>query len=269
MQQADHNLPAATKKWIVENLLRGVKGLDLLKNLLNQGFTFEASIKALAGNLPQGVAYKYDESFYQQIALPKFLDKPGVTDHSNEHIQLYTVDDFVSPEECGMIWEHASGNLERSTTAAGIISHRTSRTCHLSFLNEPALKTIEQRIIDFMALAQGNKEVMQAQHYSVGEEFKEHTDFFTPGNKEYKEHCLKRGQRTWTFMLYLNDACTGGQTRFTKMDKEFSPKLGRALIWNNLYPNGMPNPNTEHQSIPVETGEKFIITKWFRTLNYG
>lgn len=269
MQQAEHNLPAITKQWVVENLLRGVKGLDLLKNLLNQGFTFEASVKALSGNLPEGVAFKYDESFYRELATPRFIDKPGVTDHSNDFIQLFTADDFVTAQECQMIMDYATGNLERSTTAAGVISHRTSSTCHLSFLNEPKLKAIEQRIIDFMALGQGNKEVMQAQHYAVGEEFKEHTDFFTPGNKEFKEHCVKRGQRTWTFMLYLNESCTGGQTRFTKVNKEFSPKLGRALIWNNLYPNGMPNTNTEHQSVPVASGEKFIITKWFRTLNYG
>jgi prolyl 4-hydroxylase len=37
-----------------------------------------------------------------------------------------------------------------------------------------------------------------------------------------------------------------------------------AVIWNNLYPDGTPNPDTLHQGMPVKAGHKAIITKWFR-----
>jgi len=269
MEQDEHSLPTAQKQWVLNNLLRGVKGIDLLKKLIAQGFTYESCLNALRGNLPQNISFKYDEKFYQAIAQPKITGKPGVTDHSNELIQLFTVDDFVCADECQMIIDFAKENLKPSTTASGIREHRTSSTCHLSFLKEPALKRIEDRIVEFMELQQGNGEVMQAQHYAVGQEFVEHTDFFTPGNKEFDDHAATRGQRTWTFMLYLNDECTGGQTQFTVVDKSFSPVRGRALVWNNLFPNGMPNYNTKHRSIPVKTGEKYIITKWFRTHNRG
>jgi prolyl 4-hydroxylase len=42
------------------------------------------------------------------------------------------------------------------------------------------------------------------------------------------------------------------------------PKKGRALIWNNLNPDGTPNPATFHSGERVTSGHKIIVTKWFR-----
>jgi prolyl 4-hydroxylase len=105
---------------------------------------------------------------------------------------------------------------------------------------------------------------MQAQHYAVGQQFKGHTDYFEPGTKEFLQYASQRGQRTWTFMLYLNDGCEGGETEFPDLKIKIQPKQGSALIWNNLLPNGRPNHLTLHQSHPIISGEKWVITKWFR-----
>ena len=76
---------------------------------------------------------------------------------------------------------------------------------------------------------------------------------------------MKRGgNRTWTFMIYLNDTLQGGGTAFPNINEVFYPKRGRAVVWNNLKADGRGNPFTMHCGEPVEAGEKFIITKWFR-----
>jgi prolyl 4-hydroxylase len=89
------------------------------------------------------------------------------------------------------------------------------------------------------------------------------------GSELYKRFAGVRGNRTWTFMVYLNDGMTGGATRFTEIDLEVQPKRGMALLWNNLRPDGTPNPATMHCGEPVIAGHKIIITKWFRAMGDG
>jgi prolyl 4-hydroxylase len=61
----------------------------------------------------------------------------------------------------------------------------------------------------------------------------------------------------------------GGATRFTKVDYAVEPKIGMALIWNNLNADGSPNPQTMHAGEPVTRGHKIVITKWFRVHGDG
>ena len=71
-------------------------------------------------------------------------------------------------------------------------------------------------------------------------------------------------------MIYLNSTKQGGETKFNRVkNKEgdilsFKPKQGYAVTWNNLNPDGTPNQYALHQGCAVESGEKIIITKWFR-----
>jgi prolyl 4-hydroxylase len=58
----------------------------------------------------------------------------------------------------------------------------------------------------------------------------------------------------------------GGGTRFFSIDRILEPKKGQAVIWNNLYPDGSPNPDTLHSGMPVSEGHKVIITMWFRAM---
>ena len=119
---------------------------------------------------------------------------------------------------------------------------------------------IERKIIDKLNLNQSNAEDSQIQHYRVGNEFKAHWDYFDP--KEDKKY-LKNGQRTWTFMVYLNKVQKGGTTQFVNLNQIIYPKKGRAVVWCNIKKDGTPDQMTMHQSDPVIEGEKWIITKWF------
>ena len=66
-------------------------------------------------------------------------------------------------------------------------------------------------------------------------------------------------------MVYLNDVESGGETRFKLLNKSFKPKRGQLLLWNNLYRNGIPNFKTLHEALPPISGDKYVITKWFRS----
>ena len=65
-------------------------------------------------------------------------------------------------------------------------------------------------------------------------------------------------------MLTLNEPREGGETDFPKLGLCLKPRQGRLLLWNNMLPDGRPNPNTLHAGLPVERGIKHIVTMWFR-----
>jgi prolyl 4-hydroxylase len=56
----------------------------------------------------------------------------------------------------------------------------------------------------------------------------------------------------------------GGATRFRATGKTIQPEAGKLLAWNNLLPDGRPNPATLHQGMKVRKGTKYVLTKWFR-----
>jgi prolyl 4-hydroxylase len=43
------------------------------------------------------------------------------------------------------------------------------------------------------------------------------------------------------------------------------PKPGVLLVWNNATPEGLPNEDTLHAGTPVIKGQKYVLTKWYRT----
>jgi prolyl 4-hydroxylase len=65
-------------------------------------------------------------------------------------------------------------------------------------------------------------------------------------------------------MIYLNDVDQGGTTNFPAIKEALTPKKGRAVVWSSLKKDGSVDPNTSHQGTPVEKGEKWITTTWFR-----
>jgi prolyl 4-hydroxylase len=110
-------------------------------------------------------------------------------------------------------------------------------------------------------------EVIQGQYYKIGEEFKAHTDYFE--SDQFRVYAADRGQRTYTFFIYLNDVEEGGETEFLNLGIKIRPKQGLAVIWNNLNSEGVPNLNTIHRAHPVLRGYKCVITKWFRASGTG
>ena len=47
-------------------------------------------------------------------------------------------------------------------------------------------------------------------------------------------------------------------------DKILKNKGKARVIWNNLKADGSPNPMSLHAARPVESGVKYVVTKWFR-----
>jgi hypothetical protein len=82
---------------------------------------------------------------------------------------------------------------------------------------------------------------VQVFRYLKGDAFEPHTD---------KAMIIDEGRATvFTIVVYLND-CQGGATRFTKLNLDFAPKQGDAI----LFPQGLL-----HEGRPVLSEKKYIL----------
>jgi prolyl 4-hydroxylase len=181
-------------------------------------------------------------------------------------LTLYLHDDFLSALECERVIALAGSHLQPSPLTRDTYDSeaRTSQTCLLAHLRSPVAAELDAKICSTLGIRAEYGEGIQAQRYDVGQQFKPHFDWFPPGTDEYHRLAALRGNRTWTFMVYLNDGMEGGGTRFTDLDYTVTPKKGMALLWNNLLDDGSPNVAARHSGEPVTRGHKIIITKWFR-----
>jgi prolyl 4-hydroxylase len=187
---------------------------------------------------------------------------------NNLGLEIYTIENFLTEEECDHLANHIEENSSRSQvagygdTASTTTEARTSSTSTLHN-TDPIVADINRRISEELDVPEDKGEDMQGQIYQVGQEFRHHFDYFTGDG--YTNHCLSSGQRTYTFMIYLNDVEEGGETNFSSLENySIKPKKGMAVIWKNSDGKGTENAAAIHAGLPVIKGKKIIITKWFR-----
>lgn len=196
--------------------------------------------------------------------------EPAIQKVPSPKLTLFVRKNFLEPGLCAELRALIDQDRRPSMVSDynGDAAFRTSETCDLSS-DLPATQEVDRRVAALMGLDPAHGEPLQGQRYSVGQEFKAHTDYFEPTGVDFEKFCSVAGQRTWTAMIYLNDVEAGGATRFKAIDKIVQPETGKLLAWSNLRPDGTPNPSTLHHAMKVRAGLKYVITKWFRERPWG
>lgn len=100
-------------------------------------------------------------------------------------------------------------------------------------------------------------EPWDATHYEPGGSFDVHHDAGLWSD-------TPAGERTRTFLLYLETPLDGGDTHFPLLDLTIRPAVGRLVVWPNLRADGRPDPLLRHTALPVRRGRKTILTTWER-----
>lgn len=199
----------------------------------------------------------------------------GVQRFPSDKLELFQRKAFLPPGLCAELVSLIDANRRPSTIADdnGDKYFRTSETCDLS-PDEPAVQRLEAMLASLNGIDPAHGEPVQGQRYDVGQEFKPHNDWFEPNGVDYEKYCSVAGQRTWTFMIYLNAVESGGATRFKAVKKSFEPEAGKLLCWNNRKVDSatgqmIGNVNALHHGMKVRRGLKYVITKWYREQPWG
>ncbi len=259
---------------------------------MNQEFKQEFLINAMSGATKTQLLRTYreelnctDENIKELLNLPEIQKAPKFVNYWKFHklkipslakcykfpfTKIYTQRNFLSKQECTELIEEIEDNLEPSCIAnpddrRTVSDYRTSSSASFNYRKTNIGTDTDLKISRYLKLDPFIGEWVQGQKYGPGEYYKEHHDFFHPFTEEYKTYTEWMGQRTWTFMVYLNDVKKGGETYFKHLNLAIKPERGMAVFWNNLYPFGWPNLKTMHEALPPLEEEKYIITKWFRS----
>jgi len=186
--------------------------------------------------------------------------------------EIVTIENFLTDEECDLLVGMIDNNHSPSYVDGGEEysvqdkEHRTSSTCMLDE-RDSSVFSIKERIANFLKVDINKGQQLEGQLYEPGQFFKPHCDWFE--GESYINHALSSGNRTHTFMIYLNEPEEGGETNFPELDQSIKPKKGMALVWENLNEDGSGNTDFLHEGSEVKKGKKYIITSWWRENVYN
>lgn len=171
---------------------------------------------------------------------------------------IFTVRNLFSEQEClELIAQSENSGYEAATvhTASGhqmVQDWRNNTRVTLDDGNRALV--LWQKVAHFVpssiegCRACGINERLRFYRYDPGQKFDWHTDgYYRRPNGE---------QSFLTFMVYLNEGCVGGETRFrldpddTANDLVVTPELGMALFFSHPL---------LHQGAPVTQGRKYVL----------
>lgn len=101
-------------------------------------------------------------------------------------------------------------------------------------------------------------------NYKPGQEISNHYDFVDPELVDYEKEIAENGQRIITFLIYLNNEYTGGETAFPTLGFEHRGSAGEGLYFVNSLADGSPDLRMLHAGKPPLTGEKWIVSQFIR-----
>lgn len=182
-----------------------------------------------------------------------------------EAAQVYYHLNFLTDADCTQLIDVIDSNRRPSTllSPTADANFRTSESCDMDRFS-PLVQPFDERIADLLGIDPKHGETMQGQRYAPGQQFRAHHDFFHEHQPYWPQMEREGGQRTWTAMIFLNEVEEGGATWFPQAGIKVPPRRGLLLAWNNMNPDGSPNPLTLHEGMAVVSGVKYIVTKWFR-----
>ncbi|MHA0856379.1 2OG-Fe(II) oxygenase [Paenibacillus sp. CMAA1364] len=177
----------------------------------------------------------------------------------NEEPLIMKFDHVLSNEECQALIDSAASRLEKSKLVNKEVSQiRTSKSMFFDKDESLFINTIENRISSLMQVPIAHAEGLQILHYEVGQEYKEHYDFFG------LDHPSSYNNRISTLVIYLNDVEEGGETTLPNLGITVKPVIGSAVYFEYFYNNHILNELTLHSGKPVIQGEKWVATQWMR-----
>lgn len=215
------------------------------------------------------VAAKGDHVAAEQLALVRAMqvDAAGRPRHTPvgrvvaEAPRITRFDRFLTREECAHIARAAAELMEPATVVDPVtrrlIAHpiRNSDNAVIGPARENlVIRAINHRIAAASATDVSAGEALTVLRYAPGQQYRPHMDAL-PG---------EANQRVKTFLVYLNDGYTGGETHFLASDTRIAPRAGDAILFDNVDATGAPDPTTRHAGLPVQAGMKWLATRWIR-----
>lgn len=172
--------------------------------------------------------------------------------------KVLVIHDFLSGEECAALIRRSEGLIYEPGTVADVVIEEVRNNERVLLDDATLAADLFHRAEPFLpADTEGHKlsgfnERWRFYRYQPGQTFKPHRDGSYMRMKSWEESEM-------TFMIYLNDGITGGDTRFfADMEQAFrqrpylsvQPKEGMALVFLH---------SIWHEGAVVHSGQKYVL----------
>ncbi len=248
------------------------KAFDYLMRAAQKGHEpSQCSLRILAGG-PSGTKIEGEDwaNMRGEIDLAAWLAPPEMR-MIREAPRIHVIEKFAPPAACDWLIAQAEDRLSRATIydkATGDTTEdgrRTNSQCDLDIETCGVLTFVLRGRIASMTQRQDlAMEIPKILHYAPGETFAEHFDYLDPAEPAYATELALRGQRTETFLIYLNDDFSGGETKFPRIGLSHLGAKGDSLLFRNVDAAGAPDDDTLHAGLPPTSGEKWVFSQWIR-----
>ncbi|MFD2167271.1 prolyl hydroxylase family protein [Thalassotalea euphylliae] len=130
--------------------------------------------------------------------------------------------------------------------------------------NSLELAIMERLTANMVGMPIGFAEPPVVLRYLPGQYYHWHYDHIYPHNQEIENQIQQFGQRVKTGILNLNDDFEGGETEFKLAKLSLKAKTGQIITFDNADADGNRLVKSIHRGAEVKSGEKWIMTLWFR-----
>lgn len=247
--------------------------LALLARAADQGLAdARGQLNVLAGRPPQADAPPEGwRALAARIDLTAWLAPlPGIALHDEPSVRCFP--DFVTADVCDWLIARARNRLRRALiydpVRGGNVPDRMRTNSATGFDlmdTDVVLIAIQHRMAGVLGVPVHNMEGPSILHYAVGQEITEHYDWVNPRMPHYEHELATRGERIFTFLVYLNDDYAGGETEFPELGVRHKGRRREALYFTNALPDGRPDPRMVHAGRPPTRGEKWVMTQFVRS----
>ena len=187
-----------------------------------------------------------------------------------ESPRIETLPGFLPGWLCDYVMRRAGPALERGKVVddsggESVDEVRSNRVMNFGLADSDVLlELVNLRVAAAVEMPPEHGEGLGVLHYQPGETYAPHVDFIpaTPANAA---QLAERGQRTRTLLVYLNEDFDGGETDFPILQRRFRPPRGSALVFHSVDEQGRTDQRTVHAGRSPVSGDKWVISKWFRT----
>jgi prolyl 4-hydroxylase len=186
--------------------------------------------------------------------------------------RLRAIKQFVDAAICCWLIQSAAPRLARARTydlsdgTSTVESSRTNSEAEFGLLHVDLIHLlVRERIAAAVGLPVEVMELSRVLHYRPGQQFQPHYDFLNPAEPGLQQELADQGQRLVTFLIYLNDDYSAGETEFPLIGLRHRGATGDALYFANVGMDGVPEPLSLHSGNTPAAGEKWIFSQWIRS----
>jgi prolyl 4-hydroxylase len=189
------------------------------------------------------------------------------------HPKIGRVPQLAPPSVCDWLMGRAHGHLVRARVYDSVSREElvhASRTNTVANFDLSTLDVVQILLQARMAATCGafmqQLEVPMVLRYEVGQHNAAHFDFIDAGAVDHAQQICEQGQRMITFLLYLNDDYTAGETTFPKLGLVNRGRRGEGLYFVNSLADRSGDRQMLHTGSAPTSGEKWIVTQFIRDI---